>query len=354
MDVLKSLAFPTSIEHYHLLLLIGALVSVVLYPYLGFLLGTSFLSYRYDRKGRKEGNPLYVRFAKDLIETALINKTVPVFFALIPAFALVFIYAQLLQSTSSIAVTTSGLGFLSILAAIVLLYAYRYTFRLGEVLNGYREALHRVKHGGSSLSELEVYSAENVRAHLRFGRYGVVLAIVAAFLTASSMAVAPDPENWAQIDSLIDLLVSPDVYVRFLEFIALAAGATGVGVLFFLFWWRKDEGLLEKEYADFVRKICLRLILGSLLALPVLVLAGLFTLPSDSLSGTLYAVVGLALGIAVPVCTICLRLCPRAATAALGLGAVRFCFRTRSFQCQSPGRPLQCDQRTSRGSLLSA
>ena len=105
MDVLKTLASPPSIEHYHLLLLIGALVSIVLYPYLGFLLGTSFLSNRFGQKGRKEHNPLYLRFAKNLAEIALVNKSVPTVFAILPALSLVFVYAQVLQATASIGST---------------------------------------------------------------------------------------------------------------------------------------------------------------------------------------------------------------------------------------------------------
>jgi hypothetical protein len=35
MDLLKTLAIPQSVEHFHVLILIGGLISIVLYPYLG-------------------------------------------------------------------------------------------------------------------------------------------------------------------------------------------------------------------------------------------------------------------------------------------------------------------------------
>jgi cytochrome c len=293
MDVLKTLAFPPSAENYHLLLLIGALISIVFYPYFGFLLGASFHSYRYEKKGRKEGNPLYIRLAKDLIGTALYNKTLPTFLALIPSFSLIFVYAQLLQTTSSIAVSLACLAFVSLLIALAFLYAYKYTFRLEDILEGYRSALKKEKSGSGDLEDVEHYSEENVHAHLRFGRNGLIFLSLSTFFMASAIVSASDTDNWSRIGSIFDLFVLPDMYVRVLQFIALSAGATGVGLLFFLFWWKKDEQPRDQDYAQLVSSTSTRLIVVSLLALPALVLIGFFLMPGQSLSGTLFAVAGL-------------------------------------------------------------
>jgi cytochrome c len=295
MDVLKTLAFPPALEHYHLLLLIGALVSVVFYPYFGFLLGASFYSYRYEKKGRKEGNPLYLRLSKDLIGTALYNKTLPTFLALIPAFSIIFVYAQLLQTTDSIAVSLAGTGFLMLLVALAFLYAYKYTFRLDDILEGYRIALRKGTTPEENLQEIEAYSEENVRSHLRYGRWGVIFIALATFFVASAIVAASDTDNWVRVSSVFDLFLLPDMYVRVLQFLALAAGATGVGVLFFLFWWRKDEQGIDDEYARLVGSFSIRLVVASLLAFPVLVIAGLMLMPGQSLSGTLFAVAGLGI-----------------------------------------------------------
>jgi cytochrome c len=293
MDVLKTLAFPPSAENYHLLLLIGALVSIVFYPYFGFLLGASFYSYRYEKKGRKEGNPLYIRLAKDLIGTALYNKTLPTFLALIPSFSLIFVYAQILQTTSSIAVSLSCFGFFFLLVALAFLYAYKYTFRLEDILEGYRSALKKEKGPNENLEEIENYSDDNVHAHLRFGRNGLISLALATFFMASAVVAASDSDNWIRVGSIFDLFILPDMYVRILQFIALAAGATGIGLLFFLFWWKKDEQPLDQEYAQLVSAVSTRLIVASLLALPALVLVGFLLMPGQSLSGTLFAVAGL-------------------------------------------------------------
>lgn len=297
MDVLKTLAFPPSIEHYHLLLLIGALISVVFYPYFGFLLGTSFLSYRYEKKGRKEGNPLYIKLAKDLIGTALYNKTLPTFLALVPSFSMIFVYAQLLQTTDSIAVSLACSGFILLIVALAFLYAYKYTFRLEDILDGYRNALKAGKGSSENLQDVQKYSEENVRSHLRYGRNGLLAICLSTFFMASSIVAASDTDNWVRVSSMFDLFVLPEMYVRLLQFVAMAAGATGVGTLFFLFWWKADEQPLEEMHANLVRTLSIRLIVGSLLALPALVLAGFLLLPGQSLSGTLFAVAGLAVSL---------------------------------------------------------
>ena len=297
MDVLKTLAFPPSVEHYHLLLLIGALISIVFYPYFGFLLGASFISYRYEKKGRKEGNAHYVRLAKDLIGTALYNKTLPTFLALLPAFSMIFVYAQLLQTTDSIAVSLAGGGLFLLLVALAFLYAYKYTFRLEDILEGYRDALKIGKGSSENLQDIEHYSEENVRSHLRYGRNGLIFIALATFFMASSIVAAADSDNWIRVSSILDLFILPDMYVRYFQFIALAAGATGVGILFFLFWWKKDQQPLDDAYANLVRRLSIRLVVVSLLALPALVLAGFFLLPGQSLSGTLFAVAGLGVAL---------------------------------------------------------
>lgn len=294
MDVLKDLASPPSLEHYHLLLLIGALVSLVLFPYLGFLLGTSFLSNRFERRGRKKGNPLYLRFARNLSETALVNRTLPTVLALLPSLSIVFVYAQALQTTASIAVSLSGFGFLTLTAAVILLYAHKYTFQIGDLLEGYTAALQGSKNGAENVPEVKAYSESNEQSHARFGRYGLALTFVSAFLLTSAIAVAGNPDHWAGIGSVAGLFIAPDVYVRFLQFLALSAGITGIGVLFFMFSWKRN-GELDAEYAAFVRSTCHRLITGSLLALPVLMLMGYALLPGESLSGTLFGLAGLIL-----------------------------------------------------------
>ena len=295
MDFLKHLATPQSVGHFHLLLFIAGLLSAVLYPYLGFLLGSSFLSIFFNKRGMREGNPRFVRFAKDLIDTALFNKSIPTFLALLPCFSLVFVYAQLMQSTDAISVGLVGYGFVLLLIAIVLLYTYKYTFRLSGVLEGYERLLKSGSKPAGELGKIEEFSKQTAESYHKAGRWGIVALAVAAFLLVSSVSVNVNPSDWTEVTSVFDLLLSFDVLIRILEFLALAAGATGIGILYFFFSWPGGKRDLDPEYASLVRRIGVRLAVTSLLAQPILMLTGVLLLPSESLSGTLYGFTGASL-----------------------------------------------------------
>jgi cytochrome c len=294
MDLLKSLALPQSTEHFHVLILIGALISVVLYPYLGFLLGSSFLSYIFDRKGIKEGKHQHVAFARSLIENVLANKTLPTFLALLPSFSLIFVFAQILQSTDAISVGLAAYGFILLAIGIVLLYTYKYTFRLGGILEKYEVLLKNQRTLGG-LEDIQQYSRETNKSHFAAGLYGVILLGAASFLIISALSVATNPFMWTDIASVFDLLFCGDALIKILQFLAVSAGATGVGILYFFFAHEGAKKNVDEEYAAFVRGLALKLTVSSLLAQPILILMSVLLLPEASLSGLLYGVTGLSL-----------------------------------------------------------
>jgi cytochrome c551/c552 len=292
MDFLKTLAIPQSIEHFHVLILIGGLISIVLYPYLGFLLGSSVLSYVYNRKGTRERNLQLIGFAKDLIDTALYDKTIPAFLALLPSFSLVFVYAQVLQSTDAISVGLAGYGFLLLLIGLTLLYTYKYTFRLSGVLGEYEALLKSRSQSPAGLDDLHAYTTETLQSHYASGKTGIIALSVASFLIVSATTIAVNPSDWAAISTVFDLFISPDIWIRTLQFVSLAAGATGVGILYLNFAWQGGREGIPEEQKTFLRSISLRLIAGSLLTQPLFIVLGIILLPAASLSGSLYVFVG--------------------------------------------------------------
>jgi len=295
MDLLKHLAIPQSIEHFHVLVVIGGLMSVILYPYLGFLLGSSILSYVYNRKGTAEQKHHFTQFAKDLIDIVLINKSVPSILALIPSFGLVFVLAQILQSTEAMSVDLAAYGFLFLLAGVAAMYAYKYTFRLRTVLHDYEGILEQRRSDASGLEEIHGYSSETVKSHLASGRAGVYLLIAASFLLVSSVAIAANPTSWSEVDSFVTLIISVDVLIRTLEFAALSAAATGVGILYFFFVGPAGAGKGDTEVKEVARTVAVRLIVASFVALPVFILASIVVLPPSSLSGSVYILAAFSL-----------------------------------------------------------
>jgi cytochrome c len=295
MDLLKTLAIPQSVEHFHVLILIEGLISIVLYPYLGFLLGSSVLSYFLNRMGTRERNHNHTRFAEDLIDIALFSKSVPTFLALLPSFSSVFVFAQLLQSTEAISVSLAAYGFILLLIAVVSLYVYKTTFRLRDVLANYEGLLESKPREASGLEDIQGYAQETVASHFAAGRLGVISLIVASFLLVAALTIATNPATWSDVNSVFALFVSLDVIIRVLQFTALAAGATGVGILYFFFAWEKGRNQLNDEQQAFARRVAVRLITSSFLSLPVFVVTAILLLPPASLSGMVYAFAGVAL-----------------------------------------------------------
>ena len=286
MDLLKSLAMPQSQEHYRLLLFMLNLTFIVFVPYIGFLLGASFLARREERRGRATGNAMKVRFARDLVDVALANKKVLAFMGILPALALVFLYAQLLQQTPAISVNLAGYGFLLLLGAGVLLYGYKYTFDLAGVLDG-------LMGKGHGSEEARQFAAINARTHDAMGRWGAMLIAAALFLLTSAIAVAVNRDAWEGVGSVWELFVTPDVYIKYLQFLALSLGMTGLGILFFFFAWEGGRSM-DAAYADYARTKGIDLAVVSLLLQPLLILLSILVLPADALSGVMLALAGLA------------------------------------------------------------
>jgi cytochrome c len=294
MEFLKDIAIPQSLEHFHLLVLITSLSSLVFIPYLGFVTGSSLLSLWYNHRGRREQNVLFLQFAHELIDRALFNKSLIVFLAILPGLSLVCAYAQMLQGTQSIGVSLAGFGFLFLLLGMVLLYSYKYTFRVQEILGSYQQLL---KNRPSDQSEKDVaaYVESNTQAHFRSGRFGTVFLCAACILYAAALSVIPGPRI-GDTDSVFPLIVTAQVWMKLIEFLFLSTGATGIGILFFSFAWEVRKKHSE-EHSALVKKLALRLSIVGLLGIPVSALLNVAMISDEALSGSIYSMTGAAIAI---------------------------------------------------------
>jgi hypothetical protein len=266
MEFLKDIAIPQSLEHFRLLVLITTISSIVFIPYLGFAAGSSILSLLYHHRGSRDKNAVFIRFAQELVDHALFSKSLIVFLAILPGLSLVFAYAQILQGTQSMGASLAGFGFLSLLAGMVLLYSYKYTFRVQVILGSY-ELLLQNQPNDQSQKTLAAYQDSNTKAHLRSGRYGIFFLCLALILYASAMSVLSNPHAW-DLDSVFSLIISPDIVLKIAEIIFLSIGITGIGILFFSFAWGNRKEYTE-EYSSLVKKIGIQFSTAAFLGLPV-------------------------------------------------------------------------------------
>ena len=292
MEFLKDIAVHQSLEHFHLLLLVMTLSSLVLLPYLGFAAGSSLISLWYNRRGRRENNLVYIQFAHDLIDRALFNKSLVLFLAVLPGLSVVFAYAQILQGTQSAGVSFAGFGFLFLLTGMILLYSYKYTFRIREILGSYQQLLKNHPDDQSN-STLAAYQESNAQVHVRSGKYGVFFLCAAFALYAAAISVAATPRSW-ELDSVVALLFSLNVCLKIVEFIFMSIGITGVGILYFAFSWNRRNKYTE-DYLLFAKKLGIRFSMVGLLGLPVSVLLSVAAISDEALSGSIYSLTSTAI-----------------------------------------------------------
>jgi cytochrome c len=295
MDFLKELALPQSLEHYKLVILLATISAVVFVPYISYVLGSSVLSLWYNRKGRERHNATQLRFARILADLALYNKSLVTFLGIIPALSLVFSYAQILQASPSIAVGLAGFGFLFVLAGLILLYAYKYTFRVQGLLESYQGMIKKHKSVDAVVEDVNEYQRSNTNAHMRTGRYGLSFLTAGVVLYSAAYCAGSGPTHWSDIDSLLSLFLSADVWIKMLTVAALTFGTTGIGVQYFILIWKGKQFDSDDDLVALVMNVGRRWTIVSLLLTPAFLLAALALLSGSSASGSVYGLAGLSL-----------------------------------------------------------
>jgi hypothetical protein len=292
MEFLKDIALPQSIEHYKLVVLIATISSVIFLPYIGFVLGSIALSFRYRTQARKGNNIQALAIAYQLAEVPLKTKSVLVFLGIIPGASLVFSFAQMLQSTPAISVTLSGFGFLCVAMGLWLLYSYKQTFRIQGILSSYQTLLKTQKEKVETAAALEHYAAENTQTFARSGTYGIILLLVGLFLFSAAFTLTANPSSWQETDSIFGVLISLSVWIKFIVILTLSAGSTGFGVLYFIV--SKSDNIQEASLAA-LKKIGVRFSVTALLILPLMLLAQVASVSDEAMSGPLYSLTGVGL-----------------------------------------------------------
>lgn len=284
MDFLKEAALTQSPEHFQLIIMIAGLSSAVLFPYLAFVVGSSVLSVWYDITGRKKETEIMKTLAHNVFNLVLYNKSVILFLGLLPALSILFVYAQIFQTTDSIMVEMAGFGFILLIIGFVLLYTYKYTYRVKEILDKFDQI-----ESADRTTTLKKYKLSNTIVYQRSGIYGVIIILAAAFLFVSAYSIAIDRTLWKEIESLFSALLSINIWLRFLFFISVSLGMTGFGTLYLT----EAGNEFRFNEADSQQKI-LRFAVISLLSFPILMILILLSQSISSLSAIVFLFAGIA------------------------------------------------------------
>ena len=273
MNFLDNFVLPQSSEHIELLHYLLMLIMFLFVPFISILFGGTALSIYYRRMGLNEKNPMFLRFAHDVIETLTINKSMGIIIGIVPLLTSILIYAQLLHSTESS--TVYYLLFSSMLTAFSVILIY--TFRYSVIFSGLFDSIKNIIPEDNNTSEIIKNYRDGSRAlSIRSGRYGLIFLFVALYLLVAAISNALYP------------LFSFEVIVRFLQFIAAAFTITGGAIFFAFFYWDGGKNIEDDNYRAFVKKIAINITFTGALIQPIFLTYDFIALPSFALSGAVF------------------------------------------------------------------
>ncbi|MGA7720708.1 MAG: c-type cytochrome [Ignavibacteriaceae bacterium] len=291
MDFLDKLVIPLSPEHITLLRYISMLILFLFIPFISIILGGTAISLFYRRKGIKEGNNLYIRFAKDLIEIVTINKSIGIALGIMPLLTSILIFVQIFHNENLIVVSYLTGACLLVAAGLILIYTFRYSTAFNDIFNSIKE----LKTDESNLeAELNALRSGSSKLSTKSGRLGILLLIIGLWVFVSGLTVAIYQSGWND-SNMFSVLFSWIVITRFISFLLLAGAFTGAVILFSFFYW--DGGIkgLDQDYKELVRKLGLNITSFTSIIIPVFLFVNVSALPESTLTRAVFAFVTIAL-----------------------------------------------------------
>jgi cytochrome c len=291
MDFLDKLVIPLSPEHITLLRYIAMLVLFLFIPFISVILGGTAISLFYRRKGIKEGNSTYIRFAKDLIEIVTINKSIGIILGIMPLITSILIFVQIFHNENLIVVSYLTGACLLVAAGLILIYTFRYSTAFNDIFNSIKE----LKTDESNLkAELDALRSGSLKLSTKSGRLGILLLIIGLWVFVSGLTMAIYQSGWND-SNMLSVLFSWIVITRFISFLLLAGAFTGAVILFSFFYW--DGGIkgLDQDYKEFVRKLGINITSITSIIIPVFLFVNVSALPESTLTRPVFAFVIIAL-----------------------------------------------------------
>lgn len=290
MDFFDKLVIPPSQNHVLLIKYMLTISFLLFIPYIGMVIGSTFLATYFNSKAKKTGNPLFARFAKDVIERLTITKNAEFALGIVPIISITFGYAQLLFEAKTITMSIMGLSVLVVAAGLVTIYRYRGTFEVESVINSFKRLSNIDKQdaGNKDVEDVREYEQNLLSSNSRLGKIGFYTLLAGAYLFVGSTALASDPQRWDSAVNILQVIFSWSTIFNFLYLLAAAGVITGGAILFLFFNWQGGLAAMDEMYGKFVKAIASWLTLGSAICLPLFMFMKFLYLPSSAQSPNLF------------------------------------------------------------------
>ena len=284
MDFLDKLVLPQSAEHIELLHYIVVLVLALFVPFISIIFGGTFASIFYGKKFRKTKDLYYKKFSKDIIEYVTVNNGVGVILGIIPLLTLIFIFAQLFHTAQNQSVNFLALSFIFVIVALVMIYTYRYSMMLSNVMESV---------GSGSISDKDIEEDYNKLKttssylSLNYGKTGLVFLFIGIWFYVAAITSATSFSTW-NFPGVITSLAAPKVLLNLLIFIAFSFTLTNGAILFIHLYWKDSKKDEDTVYKKFVKDNASKAGLRASVVLPLLIVLNLFSFPETNLSGSIF------------------------------------------------------------------
>lgn len=291
-------------ENHVLLLKYMLTISLLLFiPYVSMMLGATFISTYYNKKGKQEASGLYARFAKDVIEKLTITKSAELALGTIPLVSAFFAYAQLLYTVKTITMSIMALSAVIFILSFVFIYRYRNTFKIESILESYRKFINKdaMKPGDKNVQQIEEFEEGILSTNTSSGTIGKYLLLLASYLFAGTTALASSPDKWGEVGNILQVIFSWQTIFNYLAFVSLAGIITGGAIMFYFFSWNGGIKDMDEEYRALVKKAAGSLALISGIMFPLMLLISYVYLPSQAQSPSVfyYMVIVLAVSLVI-------------------------------------------------------
>lgn len=293
MEFLNNFVLPQSAEHIVLLHYMLLILLFLFIPFISIVFGGTILSIIYDKKGKKENSNYYSRLAKEIVEITTINKSVGFILGVAPVLTAIIIYSQLLHNSKITNLNYLGLALLSVTVALIFIYSYRYSLSFNNIFKSISKkelSDHIVREDVNKLSD------ESQRISQKAGTFGVLFLFFGLWFFVTAITIPSVYTNW-NADGFIAGMFSWEVLSRFIFYLFFSLTLTGGMVLFTFLEDEKKKRIKDEDYSLFVKQKIIRITFYNAVFIPLFLLIILFSLPENSLTGTVftYSIISLIL-----------------------------------------------------------
>jgi len=276
MEFLDKLVLPQSAEHIKLLHYILTLVLALFVPFISVVFGGTFSSIYFLKRFKKTKNLFYLKFSKQLIEYLTVNPATGIILGLVPLLTAILVLTQLLHTSRIQTVSFLVLSFVFVLAALVLIYAYR-------------NLMVSIKINDSDNTKDENRISESNSFYLKsnYGKIGLIFLFAGIWFYVAAITSVTNFLTWS-FPGVITSIAAPKVLLNLLFFLVFAFALSNAAFLFIHLYWKRREKTSDSDYTKFVKDICSKTGLRASLPLPVLIAVNLFSFSETTLSGSIF------------------------------------------------------------------